>query len=236
MNKIICGNCLEIMKEFEDNSIDLIITSPPYNKGYWSKNRNINNGFKTKCRRIEYGEFNDRILPDEYEKQQRNFLNECIRIIKSTGSIFYNHIDILYEHQTIHPKYIYDFPLKQIIIWNRKTTPKLDKSYFFPVSEYIFWIQKNKEARTYFNRKECSFQKNIWNITPEKNNTFPAPFPVEIPENCINACCPENGIVLDPYMGSGTTGVACKKLNRNFIGIEINPEYCRMAEKRINNT
>ena len=241
---IIQGDCLEVLKTFEDNSIDCIITSPPYNKGYWSKNRNMNNGFKsfnhknsktikTKSRRIEYGEFKDNVLPKEYEKQQIELLNECIRIIKPSGSIFYNHIDILHNHQTIHPKYIYDFPLKQIIIWNRKNTPKLDKSYFFPINEYIFWIQKDKKSRTFFNRKQCDFQKNIWDINPDKNNKFPAPFPLEIPINCINSCCPENGIVLDPYMGSGTTGVACKILNRNFIGIDISEEYCKISEARI---
>jgi len=245
LNKIYQGDCLEVMKTFKDGCIDLIITSPPYNKGYWSKNRNMNNGFKsfnhknsttikTKCRRIEYGDFNDKLLPEEYEKQQRELLKECIRVIKPTGSIFYNHIDILSEHQTIHPKYVYDFPVKQIIIWNRKMTPKLDKSYFFPINEYIFWIQKDKKARTYFNRRNCKLQKNIWDINPEKNNNFPAPFPIEIPENCINACCPQNGIVLDPYMGSGTTAVASKNLNRNYIGIEISEEYCKIAEERIN--
>ena len=82
-NQIICGDCLEVMKTFPDNSIDLIITSPPYNKGYWSKNRNMNNGFKsfnhknsttikTKSRRITYGEFDDNLSPEDYEKQQRD--------------------------------------------------------------------------------------------------------------------------------------------------------------------
>lgn len=233
-----CGDCLEIMKDIPDNSVDLIVTSPPYNKGYWSINRNVNNYsfYKTKSRRIQYGDFDDNLTPDEYEKQQIEFLKECIRVIKPTGSIFYNHIDILHNHQTIHPKWVYEFPVKQIIIWNRKNTPKLDKSYFFPINEYIFWIQKSPKSRVKFNRKLALFNKNIWDINPDKSNSFPAPFPIEIPTNCILTTIDENDIVLDPFMGSGTTGVACKNLNRNFIGIELDKNYFKMAKERIEST
>ena len=245
LNKVICGDCLDVMKGFPDNSIDLIITSPPYNKGYWSKNRNMNNGFKsfnhknsttikTKSRRITYGEFDDNLSPEDYEKQQRDVINECLRVLKPTGSLFYNHIDILSQHQTIHPKYIYDFPLKQIIVWNRKNTPKLDKSYFFPITEYIYWIQKTKTSRTFFNRKLAKFNSNVWNISPDTKNKFPAPFPIDIVDNCINTCCPENGVVLDPFAGSGTTGLSAKNLNRNYILIEKEPEYIDIINKRLN--
>lgn len=229
------GDCLELMKKIPDNSVDLIITSPPYNKGFWSSNRNINNYsfFKTKSRKITYGEFDDNLSPKDYEKQQRDFLTECIRVIKPTGSIFYNHIDILNKHQTIHPTWVYDFPLKQIIIWNRKNTPKLDKSYFFPITEYIFWIQKDKKSRTTFNRKNAMFNKNIWDINPDKNNEFPAPFPIELPINCILSTTNEGDIVLDPFMGSGTTMVAALKTNRHYIGFELETECFNMAHKRI---
>lgn len=243
-NKVIQGDCLEVMKDIPDGSIDLIVTSPPYNKGYWSKNRNMNNGFKsfnhknsttikTKSRRITYGKFDDNLQPDEYEMQQRNLIKECLRVLKPTGSLFYNHIDILSSHQTIHPKYVYDFPLKQIIIWNRKNTPKLDKSYFFPITEYIFWIQKTNTSRAYFDRKSAELRNSVWEFSADTKNKFPAPFPVSLPENCIKACCPEGGIVLDPFAGSGTTGVACKNLNRNYILIEKEPEYIDIINKRL---
>jgi len=228
-----CGDCLKIMNFFKDESIDLIVTSPPYNKEYWSRNRNPNNGFKTKSRRIDYGVFNDTMQPKEYEKWQINILNECIRIIKNDGSIFYNHTDILREHQTIHPLFIYKFPLKQIIIWNRKNSPKLDKSYFVPINEWIFWIQKTKQSRTKFNRKQSFFKTNIWEISPDKNNLHPAPFPIEIPKNCILSTTDKNDIVFDPFTGSGTTLVAAEKLNRRWIGIELNPEYCEITKQRL---
>ena len=129
INKIYNEDCFKTMANIPDNFVDLVVTSPPYNKGYWSVNRNPNNGFQTKSRKITYGDFDDDLSPEEYEFQQIRLLNECIRIIKPTGSIFYNHIDILNNHNTIHPNYVHKFPVKQIIVWNRKNTPKLDESY-----------------------------------------------------------------------------------------------------------
>lgn len=231
--KLIKWDCLEEMKKMESESVDLIVTSPPYNKWAWSKNRNINNWFKTKSRCITYWDFDDNLSPSDYEKQQRDFLSECIRVIKHTGSIFYNHIDILNNHNTIHPTYVYDFPLKQIIIWNRKNTPKLDKSYFFPITEYVFWIKKSKDSKPFFNRKNALFQKNIWDIPPAKNNSHPAPYPEEFAENIILACSNPWDIILDPFMWSGTTGKMALMNNRDFIGIERVDEYFEIAKKRI---
>lgn len=225
LNKIYNEDCLLTMSKIEDNTIDLIVTSPPYNKGYWSKNRNINNGFKTKSRRIDYGIFNDCLTPEDYEKNQMDVINECLRILKPTGSLFYNHIDILNKHQTIHPKWVYNFPLKQIIIWDRKNTPKLDKSYFYPITEYIFWLQKTNKSRVKFDRHKSILNKSIWSINPDKNNNFPAPFPQEIPKNCILSCTNESDIVFDPYSGSGTTCKVAKELNRNYIGSELNNQF-----------
>ena len=232
----IMWDCLEEMKKIPDWSIDLIITSPPYNKWYWSRNRNINNWFKTKVRKITYWDFDDNLNPKEYEAQQTELLSECIRVIKPTGSIFYNHIDILYKHQTIHPKYVYDFPLKQIIIWNRKNTPKLDKSYFFPINEYIFWIKKTSQDIPKFNRKNAIFQKNIWDISPETNNDFPAPFPISIAENIILSCSNEWDIILDPFAWSFTTAVACENANRKWICIEKEKECFDIGVNRLLST
>ena len=228
-----CGDSLKIMEKFPKESIDLIVTSPPYNKGYWSRNRNTKNGFKTKSRKIDYGVFDDMMNPEKYEKWQKQILNKSINLIKEKGSIFYNHIDILREHQTHHPLYVYEFPLKQIIIWNRKNTPKLDKSYFFPVTEYIFWLQKNKKSRTKYNRKKAKFKTNVWEFSCDKNNNHPAPFPIELPTNCILSTTEKGYLVMDPFAGSGTTLVAAEKLNRRWIGVELNPEYCKIAKQRI---
>ena len=222
------------MAKMPDCFVDLIVTSPPYNKGYWSSNRNINNGFKTKARRIDYENYSDKLLPKAYDEWQKKLLKECLRILKKTGSIFYNHQPIQKNHQEINPLFIYEFPLKQTIIWNRKNTPKLDKSYYFPITEYIFWLQKEQGSRVKFNRKNAMFNTNVWNISPDVKNTFPAPFPEDLVSNCILSCTDKTDIVYDPFMGSGTTGLVARKLDRNYIGSEISSEYCQIAEARIN--
>jgi site-specific DNA-methyltransferase (adenine-specific) len=237
INKIYNEDCIETLKKMPDNFLDLIVTSPPYNKGYWSRNRQLSNQniFKTKSRRITYGDFDDNLQPEEYEKKQRDLINECLRVLKPSGSLFYNHIDILREHNTIHPKYIYDFPIKQIIIWDRASTPKIDISYFYPIGEYIFWLKKDKNSIPKFDRKNALFQKCIWKINPEKNNNHPAPFPLEIPTNIILATTNENDLVYDPYMGSGTTAIACVKTKRNYIGSELWSEYIDETNDKIKN-
>jgi len=233
MNKIHAGDCLDIMRQIPDNSIDLVVTSPPYNKGFWSKNRNPNNGFKTKSRRIDYGIYDDKMEPTKYAEWQSNVLKECCRIIKPSGSIFYNHTDILNEHQTQHPIWVHSFPIKQIIVWDRKNTPRLDKSYFFPITEWIFWIKKTKDSRVFFDRHKSDFNSSVWRISPDSKNKHSAPFPISIPLNCIKSCCPNGGVVFDPFMGSGTTAVASKILGVNYLGAELNPEYVEIANRRI---
>lgn len=234
-NKIYNMDCLEFLKTIPDNSVNTIVTSPPYNKGYWSKNQNMNNGFHTKSRRIEYEEFKDNLEPFVYESQQKQLLMELCRVLKDDGSIFYNHIDILCEHNTIHPTYVYDYPLKQVIIWNRQNTPKLDVSYFFPITEYVFWIKKTKESKPKFNKDKCAFKKSVWDILPVRDNNHPAPFPIELAYNCITSTCDEGDLVLDPYMGSGTTALAAIKNKCNYIGSELSKKYLDMANKRIEN-
>lgn len=232
LNKIYNENCLETMSRMKDNTIDLIVTSPPYNKGYWSSNRNKNNGFKTKSRCIEYNNFKDKMKPKDYDKWQIKVITECLRILKPTGSLFYNHQPIQKLHQEVNPLFIYDFPLKQTIIWNRKNTPKLDKSYFFPTIEYLFWVQKTKTSRTKFNRKKSLFNKCIWDISPDVGNKFPAPFPKVLVENCILSCTDEGDTIYDPFAGSGTTAVVSKRLKRKYIGSEIGS--IEIINKRLN--
>ncbi len=232
LNKVHNENCLDTMARIKDNSIDLIVTSPPYNKGYWSSNRSLKNGFKTKARRINYEGYDDNLKPEEYSALQKKIIKECLRILKPSGSMFYNHQPIQQNHQEINPLFIYELRLKQTIIWNRKNTPKLDKSYFFPTIEYIYWLQKTKESRTKFYRKKSLFNKVIWDINPDKKNDFPAPFPIELVNNCILSCTDEGDVVYDPFMGSGTTALACHKLNRNYIGSELGD--VSKIKKRIN--
>jgi modification methylase len=223
------GDCLEILKTISDDSIDLVVTSPPYNKNYWTRNKE-QGSYK---RVIKYDVFSDSLDPKEYVEQQKNVLTELVRIIKPTGSIYYNHIDILHKHNTIHPSYVYDFNIKQIIVWDRGNTPKLSNTYFLPTTEYVFWIKKSWDSIPYFDKSKCNHKKNIWRINRERDQSHPAPFPEELVDNIIKSSCPENGTVLDCYNGSGTTAVVSKKNNLNYIGIEISEAYIEMTKQKL---
>lgn len=234
LDTIYCEDCLNTLSKLEDNSIDLIITSPPYNKGFWSKIRNIyNNSFNTKARHIDYGVFDDTMDPADYEQWQREILDECVRVIKPEGSIWYNHKELLANRNAINPTYIYDYPLAQTIIWNRKNTPIIDKRYFFPTTEWIYWIKKDRGAKPYFNKSDADYKGCIWEISPETNNSHPAPFPIEVPTNIIKCCSKEEDIVYDPFMGSGTVALAARNLNRHYIGSELNPDYVIITNERL---
>jgi site-specific DNA-methyltransferase (adenine-specific) len=226
--RLILGDSLTELKKIESNLVDLVVTSPPYNKNYWLRNRH-----QKGKRIIEYDEYHDSLEPQEYIKQQKEILDELVRIIKPTGSIYYNHIDILHKHNTIHPSYVYDYNVKQVIVWDRGNTPKLDKSYFLPTTEWLFWIKKDWDSIPYFNKSLATHKKSIWRINKEKNNPHPAPFPEELVDNIVKSSCPENGLILDCYNGSGTTAVVAKKNNMDYIGIDISEQYIQMTKDRI---
>jgi site-specific DNA-methyltransferase (adenine-specific) len=223
------GDCLTELKKIESNTIDLVVTSPPYNKNYWLRNRN-----QKGKRIITYDTFSDTLEPQEYVRTQKEILDELVRIIKPTGSIFYNHIDILHKHNTIHPSYVYDYNVKQVIVWDRGNTPKLDKSYFLPTTEWIFWIKKSWDSIPYFNKSLATHKKSIWRINKEKNNPHPAPFPEELVDNIVKSCCPEGGLILDCYNGSGTSAVVANNNNMDYIGIDISEQYIQMTKDRLN--
>tara|TARA_B110000211_G_scaffold146113_1_gene166624 strand:- start:1222 stop:1941 length:720 start_codon:yes stop_codon:yes gene_type:complete len=231
LNKIYNEDCLITLSNMEDESVDLVVTSPPYNKNHWIKNKT-----KTKdsfIRTIEYSTYDDNLPQHEYIDWQKKVISECQRVLKPHGSIFYNHIDIMSNHLTIHPSFVYEFPLKQIIVWDKCGTPKIDKAYFLPFTEWIFWIKKNKESVPYFDRNNALFKKNIWSIPRSQEPNHPAPFAEKMVQNVILSCSKEGDVVYDPFMGSGTTYRVGRKHNRNVIGSEVSEEYTKLAESKI---
>jgi DNA modification methylase len=233
INKIYFEDCLETLKNMPNNSINLIITSPPYNKNYYTKESKYKKKQICNFRKIKYDSYDDNLNPELYNDWQSKILKECCRVLTEDGSIFYNHSDILNKHCTIHPVYIYNFPIKQLLIWNRLNTPKLDNNYFYPINEYVFWIKKNTDAKTKFYRDRCNFNKSVFSLSADIKNKHPAPFPIQLPNNFILACTDENDIVYDPFMGSGTTAIASLINNRQYIGSEISKNYYISSLKRI---
>jgi len=232
LNTIICGDCLTVMKEMPDNSIDLVVTSPPYNlknstgngmkpcttSGKWA-NAALQNG---------YSHYDDNMPHNKYVKWQRDCLTEMFRLIKENGAIFYNHKwrvqdGLLQDRQDI----LSGFPVRQIIIWRRKGGINFNPGYFLPTYEVIYLIAKPDFRLV----PKANAVGDVWEFTQEMKNGHPAPFPVALIERIISSTYAE--IVLDPFIGSGTTAVVAKNLKRNYIGIELSPDYCKMAEERI---
>jgi modification methylase len=178
-----------------------------------------------------YANYDDNMPHDEYVEWQRNCLDQMLRVIKEDGAIFYNHKwrvqgGLLQDRQDI----VSGFPVRQIIIWRRKGGINFNPGYFLPTYEVIYLITK-KKFKLAPKANACG---DVWEFSQARNNKHPAPFPVALIERIIGSTTAK--IVLDPFMGSGTTALAAKKLKRDFIGIDISPNYCLMAEKRLKGT
>jgi len=231
LNKIICGSAVDVMKQMPGGSVHLVITSPPYNLKN-STGNGMKNGSKGKWANAAlqngYSHHDDCMPHDEYVEWQRNCLTEMMRIIPEDGAIFYNHKwrvqgGLLQDRQDI----VNEFPVRQIIIWKRKGGLNFNPGYFLPTYEVIYLITKPKFKLA----EKANAHGDVWEFTQEMNNEHPAAFPVSLIDRIVSATDAE--IILDPFMGSGTTAISAINFKRDYIGIDISPEYCEMARERI---
>jgi site-specific DNA-methyltransferase (adenine-specific) len=259
MIKLIQGDCLEKMQDIPDESIDLTVTSPPYDN---LRTYNGNNKF-----------WNENVW--------KQIIKDLFRIIKQGGVVVWVVGDATIkgsETGTSFKQALWamecGFRLHDTMIWNKGNFTAVGalKTSYAPVFEYMFvWSKgrpkifnpikdrKNKHFGDKYHqtvrqadgttkdghgkgkKRIAKFgqRHNIWLIWPEQSNTkrcHPAQHPEQLANDHIISWSNENDVIFDPMMGSGTTGVAAKKLNRNFIGIELDPEYFAIAEKRIKET
>lgn len=222
-----CGQ----LEEIPDSSIDVIITSPPYNLSCKKQKNKKHNMYG-------YDTFSDNLPQEEYEIGQINLLNSCCRVIKPGGSIFYNHKERQKKGVAITPyKWVLQSvcELVQTIIWNRGSTHNIDPVRLYPTDEYIFHLRKPGYPPK-FNSK-CAKWTKVWNISFSETRKIahPAPFPVLIPLRCLQMCdLNKESIVLDPCLGSGSTALAAIELGVRWIGYEISEQYVALAKQRIN--
>jgi site-specific DNA-methyltransferase (adenine-specific) len=207
LNKIICGDCLEIMKQLPDKCIDLVLTDPPYNAGR------------------EYA--NDELEKLEQQKWLNEWLTECKRITKDNLVIIIGvkyHIPFtkwLIENMN----YCWEF-----IWW--KSNGMLNGKATFAKYDKVLWF--SREQGTHY--RTNNVPTDVWNIpikVEENNWGHSTPKDLMGIKKIIQLLSKEGDLVLDPFLGSGTTAVACKQLKRNFIGIEISERYCQIARERL---
>jgi len=243
LNKIFNDDVLNGIDKVSNNSVDLVVSDPPY------------------CLGKDYGNNSDKLKPRDYLEWSKKWIDAVIPKIKDTGSFY---IFLSWRHSPEIFSYMKSkLVMLNEIIWDRKvpsmggSTRKFSsvhdnigffvktKNYYFDVDAVrIPYDAETKKARTrsiFVGKKwlEIGYNpKDIWRVTrihaedPERED-HPTQKPLEIIERIIKAGCPQQGVVFDPFMGSGTTAIACIKLNRNYIGFEINHDYCKIIQKRI---
>jgi site-specific DNA-methyltransferase (adenine-specific) len=230
-DRIICGDALTVMRRMPSASVDLVVTSPPYNlKNSTGNGMKDGRGGKWKnARLIEgYAGHADNMPHAKYVAWQRDCLTEMMRLLKEDGAIFYNHkwrvqAGLLQDRSDI----VSGFPVRQIIIWKRKGGINFNAGYFLPTYEVVYLIAKPKFKLA----PHANVHTDVWDFTQELHNPHPAPYPLEFAERIISST--KAKLILDPFMGSGTTALAARNHGRHYIGIEIAPEYCAMAEERL---
>lgn len=215
------GDCLEVMPVL--GKVDAVVTSPPYNLGGF---HTFKNG---KREAHNYSKFKDDMGEDEYQAWQVEVCNFMGSI--TDGPIFYSHKNRIVSGEMVSPlEWLKrsNLRISQCVVLNKGSGANVDKVRFFPVHELIYicfsglGVLENNECLT-----------DVWKVeqTNRKDAKHPAVMPMSAANNCISATHAQT--ILDPFMGSGTTLVACAKLGRAGIGIELDPDYFDIACKRV---
>lgn len=231
LNKVHNGDCIELMNKMPAGSVDLVVTSPPYNLRNSTGNgmKNGSGGKWANAELLEGYETSDDDMPHaDYVEWQRNCLTAMMRVLKDDGAIFYNHKwrvqgGLLQDRHDI----VSGFPVRQVIIWQRNGGINFNPGYFLPTYEVIYLICKPDFRLA----PKANAVGDVWNIPHDRNNPHPAPFPIELAQRCIQSTTGQ--VVLDPFLGSGSTAIAAEVCTRDWIGIDVSKEYCKLANERV---
>jgi len=243
LNRVFCEDALSGMARIPDGAVDLIVTDPPYGLGK------------------DYGNDSDKLDADAYLRWMEQWIDLALPKLKSTGSLYicltwrYSpEIFVMLKQRMI---------MLNEIIWDRRVPSMggsvrnytsvhdtigffaKQKGYYFDLDAIrIPYDAETKKARSrsiFVGAKwlELGYNpKDLWSVSrlhrehPERAD-HPTQKPLEIIERMVKASCPPGGVILDPFMGSGTTAVAAKRCGRNYVGFELNSDYCGVIEKRL---
>lgn len=240
--RLLKGDCISILNQARENSVDMIFADPPYflsnggitchagkmvsvNKGKWDKSKGV----------------------EENHKFNLEWLKACQRVLKPNGTIWVS--------GTTHIIYSVGFAMQELgykilndIIWyKRNAPPNLSCRYFTHSTEIILWAAKNEKSKHYFDYKlmksmnQGKQMRNVWEISApsaeeKKFGKHPTQKPVELLTRILLASTREGDLVLDPFCGSSTTGVSALLLNRKYVGIDLEDEYLQLSKKRLEET
>ena len=241
LNKIYNQDCISGLQLMKSGSVDLIITSPPYNLN------------------IGYQDHDDSMKLEAYYNWCKSWISESFRVLKNGGR-FCLQIGC-FQSQLNEPSYATftnlfqeaGFTFREFIIWNKNQIPKRtawgswlspSNPRILPPFEMIINFHKGspkivEKGQTDLTREEfINWTNGLWVIAPEsaKKRNHPAPFPEELAKRCIKMHSYVGGVVVDPFNGSGTTTSIANKLGRRYVGFDITKEYCDLAEARIFDT
>ncbi len=240
VNQVIEGDCFKWMVNIPDNSIDLIITDPPYNVSTNLKIDRSRWGKKQQRKAIinfDYGEW-DKMTEEEFLYFTLKWWRECGRVLKKGGSIyvFFTKELISLFHLNRKPAADIHIKTKNIISWIKSNPlPAFNRTNYRSATEFIYFGQKEGEKAT-FNFGQQKEMKNWFEyplVQGKVRTKHPTQKPLGLIQKFIEVSSNKGDIVFDPFIGSGTTAVAAKMLGRNFIGIEKNPEYVKIALNRL---
>ena len=238
-HKIICGDCVEELKNINSESIDLIVTDPPFNIGK------------------KYNSYIDKKSKEDYIKWCESWLLECVRVLKNGGALYlFNYPE---NNAYLMPFLDRHLTFKRWMAWHYPTNTGMSPTNFTRTQHSILFYIKGKKNRV-FNKNDIAepyrnptdkriqerikngskgktpydvFQFNLVKNVSKDKTDHPCQIPVPLIEIFIKASSNKGDLVLDPFGGSFSTAHACKKLDRNSISIEIDKKYCEIGKKRL---
>ena len=237
LNQYYIGDAIDFLGQIKHTGVKGIVTSPPYNKAFngrgKSKSAKHSNWANSKLMADNYSHFEDNLSESEYVDWQRKFLEAAVDCVGPEGVVLYNigrRIKNLREDS--RRNVVEGLPVRQTIIWNRGSTHNLGgkrPTMLPPIYELIYIIAGEKWRLPKQYVSEMRFWGDVWRINPERNNPHPAPFPLELAIRMVKLV---DGLVADPFAGSGTTGMAAINLKLPYLLNDISPDYQKMFHYR----
>ena len=228
--KLYNADCMEILKTIPDNSVDLILTDPPYNISKGGRLHRLSAKGNYMDIDLDFGEW-------DYNFDPIPFLEESKRILNDYGSIIVWTSEQLYGvYREWCGKHMYP---KQLFVWVKQNpVPQFRKVGYRQATELAFWASKGKLGKDNPNFIFTTQQEmtNVFYapvVAGEERTEHPTQKPLSIFTQLVNTHCRPSGVVLDPFMGSGTTGVAAVSTGRDFSGVELDEKWFNIARERV---